>query len=432
MESRESHGVSDRNLLARVDKPWTLAAADRAENQRNPQPPAVRVSEPRPGSDRSVDGLDTLDDVRARAGAFAHAPDAVPDLLPRAFVPVPGSARSPRSLRFLQFNVLARGLSSPPRFGGFTESPPACLDYHGFRKFRLLEEVLRFSPDVIALEEVDHFVDFWQPAMDAFGYDGVFQAKREAPGLKIWDEMKKEDREGEQPFFSDGTAIFWKRSAVTGLASGAIGYDSGEEEKGVLWGQVGIYVRLCLTMTAAAPASLSQSSSPSREEGIEARSDTLHLDAKTVIDEKQIFVVAATHLKARAGAENEARRESQMSQLMSRLESFRTGRQEPVVVMGDFNAVPSEASHKLVTGGRLGLESAYVLGGGKEPEYTTCKVRERDVTSHVIDFIMVPRSAKVRALLSVPPLDSLSEGMLPNWDYPSDHLSIGADVELAL
>lgn len=387
---------------------WRMRPCGRAEYGR-----IGVVAEPLPRSDASVHALSTLADVRAAAIQYAETFVPRSTLLARSFVPTPGSATTtskPATLRFLQFNMLARGLSSGPRFGGFTKTPRACLDFHAYRKLRVLEEMLRFGPDVVAVEECDHFHDFLQPAMDQFGYDGVYQPKRDAPGLGIWREkMSESDRRGKQPFFSDGCALFWKRSTLRGVMSGAIGYDSGQEAEGVLWGQVGLYARLELVENGAGGSG----------------------------DGCKSFVVAATHLKSKPSPENEARRVAQISQLFACLEDVRRDEAEPVVVMGDFNTDPGLDLYKHVTGdgGRaLDLDSAYALGSsnGTEPAYTTCKERKTGVACHTIDYILVPRSTAVEALLSVPPLEDLSPGLLPNWDYPSDHLAIGADLALAL
>ena len=37
------------------------------------------------------------------------------------------------------------------------------------RKLRLLEEVLRHEPDIVAMEELDHFADFFEPALQKSG-----------------------------------------------------------------------------------------------------------------------------------------------------------------------------------------------------------------------------------------------------------------------
>ena len=269
---------------------WRLGPSDRAESQHDG--PSGSIVEPLPNTDTAVLALASLEDVRAAAQSFVSQGSSVgqlSDLLARSFVPTPASSNTttkPSTLRFLQFNMLARGLSSGPRFGGFTKTPRACLDFHRYRKFRILEEILRYAPDVVAVEECDHFHDFLGPAMDRFGYDGVYQPKRQSPGLEVWRvKMSDKDRAGTQPFFSDGCAVFWKRSKLRGVASGAVGYQSGKQ--GVLWGQVGLYVRLAV-----------------RNEG---GSRGLGVWPKSGGSNDRTFVVAATHLKSKASPENEAR-----------------------------------------------------------------------------------------------------------------------------
>lgn len=44
------------------------------------------------------------------------------------------------------------------------------FDFHEYRKWRLLEEIMRVDPDVLALEEVDHFADFFEPLLACLGY----------------------------------------------------------------------------------------------------------------------------------------------------------------------------------------------------------------------------------------------------------------------
>ena len=85
-----------------------------------------------------------------------------PKLLKRAFFE--SRIFNPVAVRLLQFNMLAEGLSSEPDFGGFTQTPVDSLDFHKFRKFRVLKELLRYNADIIAIEECDHFDDFFLPA----------------------------------------------------------------------------------------------------------------------------------------------------------------------------------------------------------------------------------------------------------------------------
>jgi hypothetical protein len=193
--------------------------------------------------------INTIDDLRRLAAQASTAPSPLPPLLPRSFLSSSSetkqnhhtTATSPSTIRVLQFNVLARGLSSPPKNGGFVLSPPACLEFDAYRKYRLLEEILRFSPDVVTLEELDHYQDFFQPLRAKFGYDSVYQPKLDAPGLGIWEKkMKEADKQHQKPFTSDGSGIFWKRNKFTCVKSTSMNYfDPVNNEQ---WGQVGVAV----------------------------------------------------------------------------------------------------------------------------------------------------------------------------------------------
>lgn len=134
-------------------------------------------------------------------------------LLPRVFQGMDGKPLEHKTgqLRFLQFNMLAQGkhqqqtvkasigagviyllpcpgLSSAPDYGGFKKSVEAgkeALNFDGFRKFRVLQEILRNEADVIAVQEMDHFGDFFLPAMEHYGYTGLFHPKTNSPTLEF-------------------------------------------------------------------------------------------------------------------------------------------------------------------------------------------------------------------------------------------------------
>jgi mRNA deadenylase 3'-5' endonuclease subunit Ccr4 len=72
----------------------------------------------------------------------------------------------------LQWNVLCDGLSGAnPDLGGFVRSPKESLLWE-FRKWRMLEELLRSDCDIISLCEVDHYDDWIRPMMSRVGYRG--------------------------------------------------------------------------------------------------------------------------------------------------------------------------------------------------------------------------------------------------------------------
>ena len=308
----------------------------------------------------------------------------------------PGKNTEPNALRFLQFNILAEGLSSPPEFGGFLMSPKESLDWHSFRKFRVLQEILDHEADVICLEELDHFDDFMKPALKSFGYDGIFQPKTDAPTLKFGDDK-----------FSDGCAIFWKSSVLKLVDQQSVLYQNPDPE-GDSWSQVALLARMA------------------RTSGTDS------------------FIVSATHLKSKKGEKNEIRRTEQLKQLMIALSSMQKGSQtggtekEPVLILGDFNTDPTGrdeglTAYESVKTSSLGLKSAYATdcstgGAIEEPLYTTCKVRAKGESCHTIDYIWVPSSARVLNLLEIPDYVSLPDAKLPSFQYPSDHLAIACDL----
>ena len=163
------------------------------------------------------------------------------------------------------------------------------------------------------------------------GYDSVFQPKINAPTLRT-----------DPGAFSDGTAVFWRRSRVRARgAPTALRFNGAPE--GWPWTQVAVVVPL--EIAGGIP-----------------------------------FVVAATHLKAGAGAVNDATREQQVRQLAAFLEQSRRSAPprsrswENVLLLGDLNTVhSSRACAALEKESPMGFASAYSAGGRPPPSFTTWK-----------------------------------------------------------
>lgn len=107
----------------------------------------------------------------------------------RNFIPLKGfySLQTPSSsyshnrkdavIRVLQFNVLADGLAlKPSSVTRLSRVPVELLDWK-YRKDKLLYEILQYHPDVITMQEVDHYYDFFWPKLQEHGYVGVFAPK---------------------------------------------------------------------------------------------------------------------------------------------------------------------------------------------------------------------------------------------------------------
>lgn len=106
-------------------------------------------------------------------------------LLPRQLVQVaPGNP----DLKVLQWNTLSDQLSSD-----FPRVSVEALQWSR-RQELLLAELLRADADVMVLEEVDHYEDFYLPSLQSQGYEGVFQQK--------------------SGWHRDGTAVFYRPTKV--------------------------------------------------------------------------------------------------------------------------------------------------------------------------------------------------------------------------
>eukprot|EP01083_Nonionella_stella_P210064 760874_1 len=103
----------------------------------------------------------------------------------------------------LQFNILADGLSGAYNTGldGFDTSPKESLNFK-YRGFRIIEEIIHSSPDIITLEEVDTF-GFLSYYLEPFGYSGIHQPKERSPCISI-------GKLNKMVLPPDGVAIFYK------------------------------------------------------------------------------------------------------------------------------------------------------------------------------------------------------------------------------
>ncbi|KAG8462114.1 hypothetical protein KFE25_011564 [Diacronema lutheri] len=310
-----------------------------------------------------------------------------------------------RVVRVLQFNTLAHGLSAlpaapmpfrataPPSSGGLdrVECPERTLDWER-RRWLLLAEVLRHDADVIALQEVDHFADFFEPALDAAGYDALFQpVSAPSSGEKFGG-------------YTDGVALAWRREAL---------------------GLVRVHA---MRAGCAGRASIVATLAPTRAGG-------------------RPLVVASAHLTARTGQAREDQRARQVGTLLADIERARRGADgtrsaSPVILAGDLNTDPHDVRHphphvakalpKLMA---YGLRSSYPLARGEDAHgagsalWTTWKRRGEYEAKHQIDYIFTIGATCLARL--EPPSDAhVGEARLPSPRYPSDHIAIAADLLL--
>ncbi|XP_071769706.2 nocturnin isoform X1 [Centroberyx gerrardi] len=286
------------------------------------------------------------------------------------------------SIRVMQWNILAQALGEGK--DGFIRCPLDALNWQE-RKYLILEEILTYRPDILCLQEVDHYYDTFQPIMASLGYHSTFLAKPWSPCLDV-----------ERNNGPDGCALFYRRSRFSLLATA--------------------HLRLSAMMLPTNQVAIVQT-----------------LRCRTT---GRQLCVAVTHLKARSGWER--LRSAQGADLLQNLRSITSRGGEagqstvPLIVCGDFNAEPSEDVYRRFSSSPLGLDSAYKLlssDGQTEPAYTTWKIRPSGESCSTLDYIWYSHDAlSVETLLDLPTEEQIGPDRLPSYHYPSDHLSLLCDV----
>ncbi|XP_038555366.1 LOW QUALITY PROTEIN: nocturnin [Micropterus salmoides] len=288
-------------------------------------------------------------------------------------------------IRVMQWNILAQALGEGK--DGFIRCPLDALNWQE-RKYLILEEILTYRPDILCLQEVDHYYDTFQPIMASLGYHGSFLPKPWSPCLDV-----------EQNNGPDGCALFYRRSRFSLQATS--------------------HLRLSAVML------------PTNQVAI----------VQTLICQVtgRRLCVAVTHLKARSGWER--LRSAQGADLLQSLRSITSGGGSnsqsqavsgtPLVVCGDFNAEPSEDVYQRFSSSPLGLNSAYKLlssDGQREPAYTTWKIRPSGESCSTLDYIWYTHDALRWSACGHSHRRTDGPDRLPSYHYPSDHLSLICDI----
>ncbi|XP_042170631.1 nocturnin isoform X2 [Oncorhynchus tshawytscha] len=288
-----------------------------------------------------------------------------------------------RTIRVMQWNILAQALGEG--MDSFVNCPLEALNW-AERKYLILEEILTYRPHILCLQEVDHYYDTFQPILASLGYRGNFCPKPWSPCLDV------EGNNG-----PDGCALFYDEARLDLVDS--------------------VNVRLCALLT------------PTNQVAVVT---TLRCRVTG-----RRLCVAVTHLKARSGWE--CLRSAQGSDLLRNLATLTqspggpigVAPDTPLLVCGDFNAVPSEDVYQRFASSPLILDSAYKRlsrDGLSEPAYTTWKIRPTGECCTTLDYIWYSREAfSVDAVLDMPTEEQIGPNRLPSYSYPSDHLSLVCD-----
>ena len=270
-------------------------------------------------------------------------------------------------------------LSSSSSTSNFVKAPAQALKWEN-RKHEVMKEILQSGADVVCLEEVDHFPDFFQPRLKENGFEGFFKPKPSSPCLSV------EGNSG-----PDGCALFYKtdKFSCVDKVELVLRNKDGEETS-----QVAIIVKLELHESTTADAPPLQ------------------------------LCVAVIHLKAKTEGINV--RTAQGAHLYSEMQKFCGAL--PGVVCGDFNAQPTEPVYTHFKESSTWLESSYfTASGGKEPELTSWKFRPKGEAKYTIDYIWYTVGLlQVKAVSEIPTEGDIGENGMPGWTYPSDHVALCA------
>lgn len=299
-----------------------------------------------------------------------------PARLHREFVSRTDDFGSPHTFRVMQWNILAQALGEGK--DNFIKCPLEALKWEE-RKYLILEEILMYRPDVLCLQEVDHYFDTFQPILSRLGYQCTFLAKPWSPCLDV------EHNNG-----PDGCAFFFLQDRFQHVSSAKFRLSA-----------------RTLKTNQVAIAEVLQCKETGR-----------------------LLCFAVTHLKARSGWERF--RLAQGTDLLRNLESVTQGAKIPLVICGDFNAEPTEEVYKRFASSSLNLNSAYKVlsdDGDTEPPYTTWKIRPTGESCNTLDYIWYSQHAlKVNSALSLLTEEQIGPNRLPSFNYPSDHLSLVCDL----
>jgi len=284
------------------------------------------------------------------------------------------------NIRILQWNVLSQALGT--KVDNFVQCHPSALDWKT-RRWRMVEEIIQHDPDIVCLQEVDHF-NFLQRALGSIGYTGSFLPKPDSPCTYL------ESNTG-----PDGCVVFYKKTTFDLVSS------CGKVLQ--VWGVLSNQVIL----------------------GCNLR----HRESSKEV------CVATTHLKARSGTLLSELRNEQGKDILTWLGTISENR--PVILTGDFNDEPSKPVFKTVTQNtKTPLVSAYRINENchvnseDNLEYTSWKIRETGEQKHILDYIFHSPCLQAVSTLSMPTELQIGEHRLPSMQFASDHLSLVADLSI--
>jgi CCR4-NOT transcription complex subunit 6 len=309
----------------------------------------------------------------------------------------------------LQYNVLAESYAFL-NIGG--EIKLGELSWEN-RSAALLDEILSYDADIICLQEVDHFYDFFYPELKNHGYEGIFK--------------KRPTRQKR-----DGCAIFYNRDRFVSKDKDEVCFNNVDAD-------------LIPSEEAALASHVDrENESDSCEEncGEDAHVSRFHtnnialgiyLCEKHRVDEiGSGFWVFNTHLFWNPQYEDVKLVQTKM--LLRMVQRAVLSKKGGIILCGDFNATPDSRVYKLVstyedTNDSIDqiypLRSAYKEIHGSEPSFTNYTHSFQGCLDYIwfSSDVLLPRYAT-----DLPSIDEL-ESFIPNRNHASDHLALYCEFE---
>lgn len=321
----------------------------------------------------------------------------------RSFVSVSNGAPKKEGfvepITIVQYNVLADAYVNKERYY-YCKNESLEWEY---RKWSLLSEIAKYKPDVLCLQELDHF-EFWDEQLQLHGFRGVYLKR---PSEK-----------------TDGIAVFYNQSKFKMLDTHIVDYNminnldgvrSPEIEMRYKRNNVGLLVHL---------ETLSKSNSKSKS-----------------------FVVATTHTYWDPRLADLKLRQSHM--LLQEIQYFLRKNfisNDHVIISGDFNSTPESAVYELYSKGRVsGSHKDTMIHFGSKNDFTS-SFNLTSAYSHLnepftnltpwfkgtLDYIWYSSGFELESLLDMIPHSKItdennSHGQLlglPTTSFSSDHMAL--------
>ncbi|KAK9711103.1 RNA exonuclease ngl2 [Basidiobolus ranarum] len=252
----------------------------------------------------------------------------------RTWTPTLSQTFSKEGLKFtiLTYNVLAQCLIKRTLFPYATKK---ALRW-GHRKTNILNEILSLSPDIVCLQELDKYEEFFGPELKNAGYDGRYHQK-----------------EGNSE--KDGCAILWKKDKFSHVNHYKILYDRDEITSGdESYSQINTQAQGSVENAEQQAANDIPVVRP--ETLLRTRNIGLVVALKANSEEKGEYglTITSSHLYWRPYADSIRMR--QALHLKKVVHKFNAQYNFPVLLCGDFNFQPNSAPYLTVTGQPLSSE----------------------------------------------------------------------------